>query len=120
MDKYTIEHLVLVFLFTVHLAVLVLFGIADHLSALPCQYNTQLWSPIVTLHQTFHLGLGQTIGPSGVRALPLAAGINVGGHYKWHFFLSSSSLSLSFFLSSGPLLILPEGVVIGIQICMGS
>ena len=24
-------------------------------------------------------------GPSGVRALPLAAGINVGGHYKWHF-----------------------------------
>ena len=32
------------------------------------------------------------IGPSGVRALPLAAGINVGGHYKWHFFL--------FFLSS--------------------
>ena len=27
------------------------------------------------------------LGPSGVRALPLAAGINVGGHYKWHFFL---------------------------------
>ena len=26
-------------------------------------------------------------GPSGVRALPLAAGINVVGHYKWHFFL---------------------------------
>ena len=25
------------------------------------------------------------VGPSGVRALPLAAGINVGGHYKWHF-----------------------------------
>ena len=24
-------------------------------------------------------------GPSGVRALPLAAGINVGGHYKCHF-----------------------------------
>jgi hypothetical protein len=24
-------------------------------------------------------------GPSEVRALPLAAGINVGGHYKWHF-----------------------------------
>ena len=45
-------------------------------------------------------------GPSGVRALPLAAGINVGGHYKWHFF--------SFFLlSSGSLLILPEGVVVG-------
>ena len=51
------------------------------------------------------------IGPSGVRALPLAAGIKVGGHYKWHFFLS-----LSLFLSSGSLLILPEGVVVGIQI----
>ena len=33
-------------------------------------------------------------GPSGVRALPLAAGINVGGHYKWHFFLFLSSLFL--------------------------
>jgi hypothetical protein len=31
------------------------------------------------------------IGPSGVRALPLAAGINVGGHYKGHFFLLSLS-----------------------------
>ena len=49
------------------------------------------------------------IGPSGVRALPFAAGINVGGHYKWHFFLS-----LSFF--PGSLLILPEGVAVGIQI----
>ena len=36
-----------------------------------------------------------TFGPSGVHALPLAAGINVGGHYKWHFFLF-----LSFSLSS--------------------
>ena len=53
-------------------------------------------------------------GPSGVHALPLAAGINVGGHYKGHFFLFSLSLSLS--SSSGSLLILPEGVVIGIQI----
>ena len=26
-------------------------------------------------------------GPSGVRALPLAAGINVGGHYFRYFFL---------------------------------
>ena len=25
------------------------------------------------------------IGPSGVRALPLAAGINVGGHYFWYW-----------------------------------
>ena len=48
------------------------------------------------------------IGPSGVRALPLAAGINVDGlHYKWHFF--------SFFLSLSPgsLLNLIEGVVVG-------
>ena len=30
------------------------------------------------------------IGPIGVRALPLAAGINVGGHYKWHLSLSFS------------------------------
>ena len=33
-----------------------------------------------------------SLGPSGVRALPLAAGINVGGHYKWHFFSFSLSL----------------------------
>jgi hypothetical protein len=32
-------------------------------------------------------------GPSGVRALPLASGINVGGHYKGHFFLSFLSSS---------------------------
>ena len=50
------------------------------------------------------------IVPSGVRALPLAAGINVGGHYKWHFFFS---LSLSQFSLSSSLLILPEGVVVG-------
>jgi hypothetical protein len=48
-----------------------------------------------------------SIGPSGVRALPLAAGINVGRHYKWHFFLS-----LSLF-SPDSLLILPEGIVVG-------
>ena len=47
----------------------------------------------------FTLPVEQIIGPSGVRALPLAAGINVVGHYKWHFFL--------LFLSSGSLLILP-------------
>ena len=47
-------------------------------------------------------------GLSGVCALPLAAGINVGGHYKGIFFL--------FLSSSGSLLILPEGVVVGYQI----
>ena len=35
-----------------------------------------------------------SIGPSGVRALPLAAGINVGGHYKWHFLLLFSLAGL--------------------------
>jgi hypothetical protein len=50
------------------------------------------------------------IGPSGVRALPLAAGINIGGHYKWHLFLSFLLLLLSSFCS---LLILTEGVVVG-------
>ena len=49
-----------------------------------------------------NMEMGELIGPSGVRALPLAAGINVGGHYKWHFF--SLSFFLSFFLSSGSLL----------------
>ena len=48
-------------------------------------------------------------GPSGVCALPLAAGINVDGHYKWYFFLFLSFLSP---LSSS-LLILPEGVIVG-------
>jgi hypothetical protein len=33
------------------------------------------------------------IGPSGVRALPLTAGINIGGYYFWYF--SSSYLILS-------------------------
>ena len=67
------------------------------------------------MHTDKHIGeCGKTyFDPSGVRALPLAAGINVGGHYKWHFFLSLS-LFLSFF--PGSLLILPEGVVVGIQI----
>ena len=32
-----------------------------------------------------HLVSPGHFGPSGVRALPLAAGINVGGHYKRHF-----------------------------------
>jgi hypothetical protein len=40
------------------------------------------------------------IGPSGVHALPLAAGINVGGHYKWHFFLLLLSLSLQLIAQS--------------------
>ena len=43
----------------------------------------------------------ERVGPSGVRALPLAAGINVGGHYKWHFFLFLS-LFLSGLIANSP------------------
>jgi hypothetical protein len=45
------------------------------------------------LKQLNFLKLITTIGPSGVRALPLAAGINVGG---MAFFSLSFSLSLLF------------------------
>ena len=38
------------------------------------------------LYQAF-----RSVGASGVRALPLAAGRNVGGHSTWHYFLSLSS-----------------------------
>jgi hypothetical protein len=40
------------------------------------------------------------VGPSRVGALPLAAGINVGGHYTWHYF--------SLFFLSDVLIFLPE------------
>ena len=50
---------------------------------------TVIFQSVTVLHN-FSLHFG----PSGVRALPLAAGINIGGHYKWHFFLFSL---LSFF-----------------------
>ena len=56
-------------------------------------------------HQIFTIlvsTLHKVIGPSGVRALPLAAGINVGGHYKWHFFLFLLSLSLSGLIANSP------------------
>ena len=47
------------------------------------------------------------IGPSGVRALSLAAGINEGGHYFRY-------IILLFFLP--PLFKTTEGVVVGLQI----
>ena len=49
-----------------------------------------------------------TFGPSGVRALPLAAGINEGGHYFRYYSTS--------FLLGVPLFKIPEGVVVGFQI----
>ena len=51
------------------------------------------------------------IGPSGVRALPLAAGRNEGGHYFRYF---SSYLVLVLVLP--PLFKTTEGVVVGFQI----
>ena len=71
MDLYTTEYLVIGFLVTVHLAVLVLLGIADHLPALPGQHHTQLWSSVMALHQTFHLGAGQTIISQDLESLCL-------------------------------------------------
>ena len=56
------------------------------------------------------------IGPSGVRALPLAAGINVGGHYKWHFFLLSLLLLLSGLIANSP----RRGCRRNSNCCMGS
>jgi hypothetical protein len=43
----------------------------------------------VSKNRRSHVTLRLKIGASGVHALPLAAGINIGGHYKWHFFLFS-------------------------------
>ena len=50
-------------------------------------------------------------GPSGVRALPLAAGTNEGGHYFRYF-----STSFLFFFLLPPLFKTTEGVVVGFQI----
>ena len=50
-------------------------------------------------------------GPSGVGALPLAAGINEGGHY-FRYLFASSSLGCSYHRCSKT----PEGVVVGFQI----
>ena len=47
-------------------------------------------------------------GPSGVRALPLAAVINVGGHYFLYYSTWGCSLTA--------VVKIPEGVVVGIQI----
>ena len=45
------------------------------------------------------------IGPSGVRALPLAAGINEGGHYFRYIFPLGTAIIKT-----------PEGVIVGFQI----
>ena len=45
----------------------------------------------VSIWNTSRYKLGIIIGPSGVRALPVAAGTNEGGHYFWYFFTSCCS-----------------------------
>ena len=76
--------------------------------------------PQFPLHYRFKSDVSSRVfyfGQSGVRALPLAAGINEGGHYFRYF-----SSFLLFFFSSFLLFFLPplfkttEGVVVGIQI----
>ena len=49
-------------------------------------------------------------GPSGVRALPLVAGINVGGHYFAFYF------TLVVVVVVTAVVKIPEGVVVGFQI----
>jgi hypothetical protein len=44
-----------------------------------------LYKALTVLGNMDSVGRDALIGPSGVRALPLAAGRNIGGHYKWHF-----------------------------------
>jgi hypothetical protein len=56
------------------------------------------------------LYIRNVFGLSGVRALPLAAGINDGGHYFRYFPSSCSCLILP------PLFKTPEGVVVGFHI----
>ena len=53
------------------------------------------------------------IGPSGVHALPLTAGINEGGHY-FRYIIPLVVLLLLLVLP--PLFKTPEGVVVGFQI----
>ena len=50
----------------------------------PSNITYKFWSERSACASGQHLG-GHYFGPSGVRGLPLAAGINVGGHYKLHF-----------------------------------
>ena len=70
----------------------------------------------LTLTPLFNLDItGHIIGPSGVRALPLAAGTNEGGHYFRYIFHFLSYLIFFFFLLP-PLFKTTEGVVVGFQI----
>ena len=51
---------------------------------------------------------GHYFGPSGVRALPLAAGINIGSHYFWNY-------STLLVVVVTAVVKIPEGVVAGFE-----
>ena len=72
-----------------------------------------------------------TIGPSGLRALPLAAGRNKGGHYFSYILVRAECVRCPWLLAetkvatilgifshfwAPPLFKTPEGLVVGIQI----
>ena len=59
---------------------------------------------------TIRVSILGTIGPSRMRVLPLAAGINVGGHYFRYIF------PLFLLVLGPPLFKTTEGVVVGFQI----
>jgi hypothetical protein len=63
------------------------------------------------LRPHYHLLFISNFGPSGVHALPLAAGRNEGGHYYRYV---SSYLVLILLLP--PVFKIPEGIVVGFQI----
>jgi hypothetical protein len=72
------------------------------------------WISFTAVHLYFSVVF---VGSSGVRALPLAAGINVGVHYKRHFFLFFFFLLLSFqLIDNSP----RRGCHRVLQFCMGS
>ena len=65
------------------------------------EYENKIKNKEINLHEILQSDpLFSIVGPSGVRALPLAAGINVVGHYKWHYFSLSFSLSLQLIANS--------------------
>jgi ABC-type uncharacterized transport system permease subunit len=55
----------------------------QEIAVVVCVVLKFVYLKIKVLPQLF-TDLASNVGPSVVRALPLAAGINVGGHYKWH------------------------------------
>ena len=74
-----------------------------------CRQTPALVGPSGVRARPLALGRNEGVGPSGVRPLHLAAGRTVGGHYFRYF-----SIFL-FFLLGVPLFKTPEGVVVGFR-----